>query len=140
MTNISEFSKAARDLSKNPLGIIALFIVLIYGMATIVVLQGNKLTTYERNVFVWFLVSYPVLVLLIFSWLVSRHSRKLYAPQDFIDQAHWMELQQANAVVAVVKEASKDSPPLHSGNGVVDAGTVKRKQVTKGKGKGSLPS
>ena len=33
---LGEFAKAARRLAKNPLGIIALFIVLVYGIAGLV--------------------------------------------------------------------------------------------------------
>jgi len=113
MTVLSEFTKSARDLSKNPLGIIALFIVLIYAMASIVLVQGNKLSVHERDIFVWFLVSYPVLVLLIFAWLVSRHSAKLYAPRDFQDQAHWMALQPG-------KTTSVAPPGEFRSNGAID--------------------
>jgi hypothetical protein len=69
-------------------------------MATIIIIQGNKLTAHERDIFTWFLVGYPVLVLATFAWLVSRHSAKLYAPQDFKDQAHFVELQQVRAAIA----------------------------------------
>ena len=34
---------------------------------------------------VWFLVVFPVLVLFVFGWLVSRHHWKLYSPADFRD-------------------------------------------------------
>jgi hypothetical protein len=114
MSDMSEFSRAARDLSKNPLGIIALFIVLIYGMATIVIIQGNKLTTHERDIFTWFLVGYPVLVLVTFAWPVSRHSAKLYAPRDFKNQAHFMELQQVKEAIAAAANAARNgATPQH---------------------------
>jgi hypothetical protein len=32
---------------------------------------------------VWFLVAFPVAVLVLFGWLVSAHHEKLYAPSDF---------------------------------------------------------
>jgi hypothetical protein len=83
-------------------------------MATIIVVQGNKLTTHERDIFTWFLVGYPVLVLFIFAWLVSRHSAKLYAPQDFKDQAHFMELQFKAAIAAATNVARNgDAAPKH---------------------------
>jgi hypothetical protein len=152
MSNLSEFNKSARELSKNPLGIIALFIVLIYGMASIVVLQGNHLTTYERNIFVWFLVTYPVLVLLAFVWLVSRHSSKLYAPRDFHDQEHWMQLQKERALVqarartraAVIVAAGDESSsngigtPNGSRNGITPESKVSQsKPAIKNKAKKS---
>lgn len=106
-------------------------------MATVVVIQGNKLTTHERDIFVWFLVGYPVLVLLTFSWLVSRHSAKLYAPQDFKDQSHWMALQQVGAAIVAAAEASRDGASLEpSSNGITDADiATKSKSVTKSKAK-----
>jgi hypothetical protein len=113
MSTLSEFAKSARELSKNPLGVIALFIVLIYGLASVVVIQGNALDTFQRDVFVWFLVIYPVLVLATFAWLVSRHSTKLYAPRDFQDQAHWMEIQQVKAATIIAAtEVARDGKPL----------------------------
>jgi len=43
---------------------------------------------------VWFLVLFPVLVLLVFARLVIKHHQKLYGPSDFTDQALFMQLQQ----------------------------------------------
>jgi hypothetical protein len=142
MSTLSEFSKAARELARNPLGVIALFIVLIYGMATIVIINGNHLDTYERNVFVWFLVTYPVLVLLTFAWLVSRHSAKLYAPRDFQDQSHWMELQQVRAAIIAAGDVSSSSgTETPNGNSVVVKSEVPQsKPAIKSKSKGRRPS
>jgi lipopolysaccharide export LptBFGC system permease protein LptF len=63
---------------RNPLGIIALFIVLIYGFASLVLTFGANLQSEERLPIVWFLVLFPVLALVVFGWLVSRHHAKLY--------------------------------------------------------------
>lgn len=113
MSTLSEFTKSARELSKNPLGVIALFIVLIYGLASVVLINGDALDTFQRDVFVWFLVIYPVLVLATFAWLVSRHSTKLYAPRDFQDQAHWMAIQHVKAATIVgASEVARDSKAL----------------------------
>lgn len=83
MQPIREFSETARGLSKNPLGIIALFIVMIYGFASVVVVYGKNLQPNERLPIIWFLVIFPVVVLAVFSWLVSCHHTKLYSPSDF---------------------------------------------------------
>ena len=80
MDTISAFGKTAKGLAKNPLGIIALFIVLIYGFASLVVAFSDKLVAGERVPLIWFLVVFPCLVLAVFGWLVSRHHTKLYAP------------------------------------------------------------
>lgn len=83
MSMINEFSETAKSLARNPLGIIALFIVLIYGFASLVVGASDKLQPNERYPIVWFLVTFPVIVLGTFAWLVSRHYEKLYAPKDY---------------------------------------------------------
>lgn len=82
----SHFSASAQKLARNPLGIIALFLVLVYGIAGLVFSTAAKsLATSERQPLVWFLVLFPVLVLAMFGWLVARHHTKLYAPSDYRD-------------------------------------------------------
>lgn len=84
--DLSSFGSTARHLARNPLGIIALFLVLVYGFAALVLgVSGKNLEPAQRWPLVWFLVIFPVLVLGIFSWLVSRHHYKLYAPADHVD-------------------------------------------------------
>lgn len=70
-------------LSKSPLGIIALFIILVYGFASLVVGASSQLSQEERTIIVYFMVTFPVMVLVVFSWLVSNHHHKLYRPDDF---------------------------------------------------------
>jgi len=85
--SIAEFSKAAQKLSRNPLGIIALFIVLVYGIAALVLgVSSNNLQPNERLPLIYFLVSFPIIVLIAFYRLVSHHHVKLYAPDDFQDK------------------------------------------------------
>lgn len=48
MNQLDDFGKTAESLARNPLGIIALFIVLIYGFASIVVVFGSNLQSGER--------------------------------------------------------------------------------------------
>lgn len=84
---VGDFGKTAQRLSRNPLGIIALFIVLVYGIAALVLgVSSEHLEAGERLPVVWFLVIYPFFVLGIFYWLVARHHTKLYAPIDFPDK------------------------------------------------------
>jgi len=85
--------KAARALARNPLGIIALFIVLVYGIAGIVfgIAVGN-LEWLERLVLCAFLVLFPVAVLLVFYRLVTRHYWKLYAPSDYGQPETFLEV------------------------------------------------
>jgi hypothetical protein len=80
---MNRFGETARGLAHNPLGIIALFIVLVYGFASLVVGIGANLDPASTIVLVWFMVLFPVLVLGVFAWLVSRHHWKLYSPRDY---------------------------------------------------------
>jgi hypothetical protein len=81
-----DFSNSAQKLARNPLGIIALFLLLVYGIAGLVFSVAAKgLDVSERRPLVWFLVLFPVLVLGAFIWLVARHHTKLYAPSDYRD-------------------------------------------------------
>lgn len=84
MEELFILNKNTDKLARNPLGIIALFIVLVYGIAGIVLgLSSDNLTEYQRTIFVLFLVMFPCLVLVSFLWLVAKHHTKLYAPSDY---------------------------------------------------------
>jgi len=81
---MENFGDTATKLSKNPLGIIALFIVLVYGIAGLVLgVSGESLLESHKTVLVWFLAIFPFSVLGAFTWLVSKHHTKLYSPSDF---------------------------------------------------------
>lgn len=77
---------------RNPLGIIGLFIVFIYGIAsytfnTIIEHVGIVL----KSSLVWFIILFPCIILWVFYWLVTRHHHKLYAPKDFENPDHFMD-------------------------------------------------
>ncbi|NVC95732.1 CTL/SLC44 family protein [Vibrio natriegens] len=86
-----EFLKGAKDFARNPLGIIALFISLIYGFASLLLnSSADKLTQNERWPLIAFIVIFPVLVLITFYRLVTNHHGKLYAPGDFKDDKSFL--------------------------------------------------
>ena len=85
---MESIAKTAKALAKSPLGIIALFIALVYGLATVGLFGAGD----HVRVLVWFLVSFPVLVLAVFVWLLTTHPDKLYAPGDYEDEEHFMEV------------------------------------------------
>ena len=91
--DLRAFGDTAKGLIKNPLGIIALFIVLVYGFAALVTTFASSLSPGERLPLVWFLVLFPVLVLVAFVWLVSRHGGKLYGPADYKDEENYIRMQ-----------------------------------------------
>src|SRR3954453_20475189 len=91
--DVKSFGDTAKSLARNPLGIIALFIVMVYGFASLVTAFASSLTVAERLPLIYFLIVFPVLVLGVFSWLVSRHSGKLFAPSDFKDDDNYVRMQ-----------------------------------------------
>jgi CheY-like chemotaxis protein len=103
VTEGASLFSSARHLARNPLGIIALFIVLIYAFASLVVGFSNKLDAAERAPVIWFLVLFPGAVLFVFAWLVSCHHAKLYSPADYREDASFIEasVQQVEVAVAL---------------------------------------
>ena len=92
---LRNFGEIAKGLARNPLGIIALFIVLVYGFASLVTAFAGSFTAAERLHLIYFLILFPVLVLIVFAWLVSKHSAKLFAPSDFRDEENYLKIQMA---------------------------------------------
>jgi len=86
-----DFLKSAKDFARNPLGIIALFISLIYGFASLLLdSAAEKLTEAERWPLIIFIVIFPIMVLVAFYKLVTKHHGKLYAPGDFKDDKSFL--------------------------------------------------
>lgn len=84
---LKEFADSAISLTRNPLGVVGLFLVMVYGFACLVIGAGGAiLESHERLPIVWFVVVFPVLVLGTFYRLVTTHHKKLYAPSDFKDE------------------------------------------------------
>src|SRR5262249_6953095 len=95
---IKSFGDMAKGFAKNPIGIIALFIVLVYSFAAMLTFSGALAPT-ERTPFIYFLVLFPVAVLGVFAWLVSKHSIRLFAPSDFQNEENFMKI--ASSLVTV---------------------------------------
>ncbi len=93
MNGIKNFGAIGKGLAQNPIRIIALFIVLVYGFASLVTIFGSSFAPGERLPLIYFLVLFPILVLLVFAWLVSQHGGKLYAPDNFEDEENFVRLQ-----------------------------------------------
>lgn len=108
---IMSFAKSAKDLSRNPLGIIALFIVLVYGFACLLFgFSASDLESEERQPIIWFVVLFPLVVLALFGWLVSRHHDKLYAPTDYRDDESFLKTLKQSTFRAT--DSSKDVKDL----------------------------
>jgi len=105
-SGVKGFGDTARVLARNALGIIALFIVLVYGFACLVTAFSSSFTPVQKTPLVYFLVIFPVLVLGVFSWLVSCHSGKLFAPSDFRDEENYVRMQ-LSAVASLAVASTK---------------------------------
>jgi tetratricopeptide (TPR) repeat protein len=103
---LKSFVESAKGLSRNPLGIFGLFLVLVYAIAALVAIFGTSFTSFQRNALTVFLIGFPLAILIVFAWLVSRHSGKLFAPSDYRDDANYLQ-----AVQAAVVKAEKFTEP-----------------------------
>lgn len=85
--------KNIEKIIRNPLGIIALFLSVIYGIAGYVISNGVSYLhgSCERLPLIYFIVFFPLIVLVAFIYLVVKHNEKLYAPKDFDNQDGFLE-------------------------------------------------
>jgi hypothetical protein len=104
------FGETTKGIARGPLGVMALFVVLFYGFASIVVVFSEELQSIERIPVIWFLVLFPVVVLTAFAWLVSRHHAKLYAPLD-----GWPDAASQQASVTRMEAAASPAIPRREG-------------------------
>lgn len=87
---LKDFGNTATKLMKNPLGILALLIVLVYGIAGFVA-SSSVFQPQERITLIYFMVSFPFVVLIILYLLVTRHHNKLYAPSDYVNEENFVK-------------------------------------------------
>lgn len=107
---VEGFGKVATGLARNPLGIIALFIVLVYGFACLVTVFISSFSVSERMPLIYFLVIFPVLVLVVFTWLVSNHSGKLFSPADFKNEENYVKMQLSAVASLAVATTKREAP------------------------------
>lgn len=99
---------------KNPLGVISLFVALIYGMAGFVLTVSlDKLQPLHLSVFVWFLVLFPSGVFVAFVYLLVRHHLKFYGPQDYGDPKAFYDYSSQENTAARLVQDSVDEPTSH---------------------------
>jgi hypothetical protein len=90
-------ARTATALSRNPLGLLALCLVVGEAMAGAALLQAGGLGRPERLLLCGFAVVYPLVVVAAIYRLISRHHTKLYAPADFRDERGFLEVLQLTA-------------------------------------------
>ena len=106
-----KFAESAKGFTKSPLGIIALFIVLVYGFASLVVGLGQGISEHIAPL-IYFMVFFPVIVFFGFLWLVANHHKKLYGPSDFKNEENFMKSQMASVASLAAATAKQ---PGHEG-------------------------
>ena len=79
---IPTIARTATVLSRNPLGLLALCLVIGEAIAGMFLLRPGALLGVERVLLCSFVVAYPLCVVAAIYRLVSRHHTKLYAPAD----------------------------------------------------------
>ena len=112
--SIKEFSESATGFTKNPLGIIALFIILVYAFASLVVGFGQSLENYVAPL-IYFMVFFPVIVFLGFLWLVANHHNKLYGPSDFRNEDNFFKAYEENLLSSTYLEFADKKNQASSG-------------------------
>ena len=104
-------------LTKNPLGIVALFISLIYGICSLLLGIGlDKFTPSNETILVSFIVIFPFVVLAAFLWLVIVYPNRLYGPSDFRTDETFLALQMVSpgSLGARLLEDAGNQRPLSS--------------------------
>lgn len=108
---LSSFARTATVLSRNPLGLLALCLVIGEAIAGMFLLHPNGLHGPERLLLCGFVVGYPLCVVAAIYRLVSRHHTKLYAPADFRDERCFLE---------VLRQSAPDQPPPLASTAIVE--------------------
>lgn len=92
--HVSKVMDYGRSYIKNPLGILGLFLLLIYLIASLVAGFGN-IDKVAQTTLIRFIVIFPFCVLGVFYRLVTSHHVKLYSPNDFRDESLFLKVIQS---------------------------------------------
>lgn len=108
---MERFLTNSKAFIRNPLGVIALFISLMYAMASFVISKGLPVLEEheERMWLIVFVVMYPVLLLIAFCVLVIWFPHHLYSPSDFKDENIFRELMTQKQKDKKLKEEVKEA-------------------------------
>lgn len=74
--------KNAAKFTRNPLGIIGLLLVLVYGIFLLAT-STQAFSETQKIILLCFAVGYPIIIIYILFVLVTKHHEKLYSPLDF---------------------------------------------------------
>lgn len=124
------FGETAQKLTRNPLGLLGLFLILVYGLACLVTVLVESLTVTERLPFVYFLTLFPVLVLIAFLWLVTKHNHKLYGPGDYANQEDFIKLQLSTAHLGAATAETQGSATALTGERIAESTRAARSALS----------
>lgn len=119
-------------LTQSPLGIVALFMVLVYSIAGAVMgISVSSLSESHVWVLIGFIVLFPVLLLAVFSWLVVFHYKKLYGPKDFRADDSFITLASVDEQrEQLAQEVFELSQPINSTNSLESSPeTINNEQI-----------
>ncbi|MDF4462319.1 hypothetical protein P3384_23880 [Vibrio parahaemolyticus] len=90
----------------NPLTIIAIFAGVSETFATVALI---KLPPDLQDVFIYFVMFFPLVIVVTFFLILFFKPYVLYAPSDFDDESHFMEINQLKDTIAAVTESALES-------------------------------
>jgi CheY-like chemotaxis protein len=122
----ADFNRTAIALARNPLGIIALFIVLVYAFAAISISVPNDIDGYDLTIIVAFLATFPFVVLWAFVHLVAKYPKNLFGPGDFKDPKDYIAMMEQAATLA----AATASAPVIAGEAAPSTETIAQESVS----------
>ena len=74
--------------------------------STLAVSFGDNLKEHIAPL-IYFLVSFPVVILFGFLWLVSQHYDKIYRPSDFKDEDNFLKMKMSSAAFLAAATAKQ---------------------------------
>lgn len=112
----TSFFKTATTMHRNPLGLIALFIVTVYAIGALVVGFGDtQFYGSPNHPVILFMALFPVAVLIVFYLLVAYFHTHLYGPGDFIDQTHFFGMpKELKGLETGIATSGKQIPAIES--------------------------
>ena len=78
----------SKSTTKNPLTVIAIFSILTQASASVSLPYINK---ENQEIYVWFLVAFPIALVILFFITLNFNNRTLYSPSDFSNEKHFLD-------------------------------------------------
>lgn len=94
---------------QNPLTIIGLFAGIAEVAGTVVLPLVHESL---QSVFVWYVMGFPIVLIILFFVTLNKNPKVLYAPSDFTDEENFMEL--LTKADSAIKETISNNPEIMS--------------------------